>query len=49
MVNRIDIKRLLQSNELKELWRIIQQELSQLHFYEEDDSTEEARIDCLED
>ena len=49
MVNRIEIERLLQSKELKELWRTIQQELSQLHFYEEDDSTEEARIDCLED
>lgn len=49
MTNRIDIKRLFQSNELKELWQTIQQELPQLHFYEEDDSMEEARIDYLED
>lgn len=49
MINRIDIKMLLQSNGLKKLWQTIQQELSQLHFYEEDDSMEEARIDYLED
>lgn len=49
MVNRIEIERLLQSKELKELWQIIQQELSQLSFDEEDNSMEEARIDFLED
>jgi hypothetical protein len=45
MINRIDIKMLLQSKELKELWQTIQQELPQLHFYEENESWEEARID----
>lgn len=49
MVNRIEIKRLLQSKELKNLWQIVQQELSQLHFYDEDNSMEEARIDSFED
>jgi len=49
MINRIEIERLLQSKELKELWQTIQQELPQLHFYEENDSWEEARIDYLED
>jgi len=29
MVNRIEIERLLQSKELKELWQTIQQELPQ--------------------
>lgn len=48
MVNRIEIERLLQSKELKEVWQTIQQELSQLHFYEENDCYEEARIDYLE-
>lgn len=48
MVNRIEIERLLQSKEMKELWQTIQQELPQLHFYEENDSWEEARIDYLE-
>ena len=48
MVNRIEIERLLQSKELKKLWQTIQQELPQLHFYEENDSWEEARIDYLE-
>ena len=32
MVNRIEIERLLQSKELKELWQTIQQELPQLYF-----------------
>lgn len=49
MINRIEIERLLQSKELKGLWQTIQQELLQLHFYEEDDSMEEARIDSLEE
>lgn len=49
MVNRIEIERLLQSKELKELWQTIQQELPQLYFYKENDSWEEARIDNLED
>ena len=49
MVNRIEIERLLQSKELKELWQTIQQELPQLHFCEENDFWEEARIDNLED
>lgn len=50
MVNRIEIERLLQNKELKELWQTIQQELPQLHFYEEDDSHShvEAQIDFLE-
>ena len=48
MVNRIEIERLLQSKEMKKLWQTIQQELPQLHFYEENDSWEEARIDYLE-
>ena len=48
MVNRIEIERLLQSKKMKELWQTIQQELPQLHFYEENDSWEEARIDYLE-
>lgn len=48
MVNRIEIERLLQSKELKELWQTIQQELPQLHFCEENDFWEEARIDYLE-
>jgi len=48
MVNRIEIERLLQSKELKELWQTIQQELPQLHFCKENDSWEEARIDYLE-
>ena len=48
MVNRIEIKRLLQSKELKEVWQTIQQELPQLHFYEENEAWEEARIDYLE-
>lgn len=38
MVNRIEIERLLQSKKMKELWQTIQQELPQLHFYEENDS-----------
>ena len=42
MVNRIEIERLLQSKEMKKLWQTIQQELPQLHFYEENDSWEEA-------
>ena len=49
MVNRIEIERLLQSKELKELWQTIQQELPQLYFCKENDSWEEARIDNLED
>lgn len=49
MVNRIEIERLLQSKELKELWQTIQQELPQLSFCKENDSWEEARIDNLED
>ena len=48
MVNRIEIERLLQSKELKEVWQTIQQEKSQLHVYEENDCYEEARIDYLE-
>ena len=48
MVNRIEIERLLQSKKMKELWQTIQQELPQFHFYEENDSWEEARIDYLE-
>lgn len=48
MVNRIEIERLLQSKELKELWQTIQKELPYLHFYEENDSWEEARIDYFE-
>lgn len=48
MVNRIEIEKLLQSKELKGVWQTIQQELPQLHFYEENDSWEEARIDSLE-
>ncbi|WP_288149700.1 hypothetical protein, partial [Bacteroides acidifaciens] len=48
MVNRIEIERLLQSKELKELWQTIKQELPQLHFYDENDSWKEARIDYLE-
>ena len=48
MVNRIEIERLLQSKELKELWQTIQQELPQLHFCEENDFWKEARIDYLE-
>ena len=48
MVNRIEIEQLLQSKKMKELWQTIQQELPQLHFYEENDSWEEARIDYLE-
>ena len=48
MVNRIEIERLLQSKGLKELWQTIQKELPHLHFYEENDSWEEARIDYFE-
>ncbi len=48
MVNRIEIEQLLQSKKMKELWQTIQQELPQLHFYEENDSWEEARIAYLQ-
>ncbi len=49
MVNRIEIEKLLQSKELKKLWQTIQQELPQLHFYEENDSWEKSITDSLED
>ena len=49
MANRIEIEKLLQSKKLKELWQTIQQKLPQLHFYEENASWENARIDFLED
>lgn len=49
MISRIDINGLLHSNELKALWQTIKQELPELHFYEEDKSMNEARIDSLED